>query len=183
MISRVIDFLGWYKSSRVGSAAGSGNRWRGGARLCAASLPQRNKVDWLQQNRGKASVAGHVRQDVACEREQDTRALDQQDRLDGVLRQAAQREHAGIGQLSNENGWSRRRLAIALVRAVMGLRADDNRHLERALALMHTARLYVQVDGDLRLAAQRAEDGGRTRHLKRQVLYVLDVHHQRRGRL
>ena len=134
---------------------GSGDR--GGARLGlgAACLPQRDEVDRLQQHRGKPAVARHVRQNVAGEREQDARALDQQDRLDRVVRQAGEGEHAGIGQLRDEHRRRHgRRLAVACRcrrRRLMRLGADHERDLEDALAVLHAAGLDIQVDVHLRL--------------------------------
>ena len=46
-------------------------------RLCAARLPQRYEVDWLEQYRGKTAIAGDVRKYIASEREQDTGTFDQ----------------------------------------------------------------------------------------------------------
>ena len=182
-LGRTVCAMG-YRHACAASGTPSGDDGVGGAGLIAAGLPEGHEIDRLQQHRREPAVAGDIGQDVAGEREQDARAFHQQHRLDRIFGQAAQREHAGIGQFGDEDRRRRCcRLTVGLRRLIMGLGADDDRDLEDALAFLHAPSLHVEVDADLRLGLQLAENLRRTRHFEGQILHILDVDHQRLDRL
>ena len=56
---------------------------------------------------------------------------------------------------------------------------DEQHDLEQVL-VVHAPRLHIELQLDLRLAAQGQVDVGRVRHLERQVLHIQRVLHQRR---
>lgn len=77
-------------------------------------LPQRDKVDRLQQHGREAAFARDVGKQVSGEWKQDTRTLDQQYRFDRIVRNAAQREDAGIREFGDKYHIRRRHLALAI---------------------------------------------------------------------
>src|SRR5882724_5007304 len=127
---------------------GRSSRWwrcRLLTRLRQALLIERDKIDRIEQERGKTTVAHRGCNDLAREREQQPRALDQQQRLQVLLRHVLEPEHAREGEIEGEqHGAGILRLALEL-----------ERHLVLALAELLNSDIDGDVNGRLVLARRQ----------------------------
>jgi hypothetical protein len=131
---------------------------------------QRAEIDRIEHQRREAAVANGIRDDAAGEREQDPRAFDDAEGLDGFFRHILQAEQAGIEQLDHEGSAG----------IDFGLGADlqfDFVHVIGGLAGVHT---HIDVDARLALHLQAAR---RVRILEREVLHILGNDRHLRHRL
>ena len=151
----------------------------GVAGLISSSLPQRDEIDRLQQNRWKAAVARDIGQDV---RANGNRMRGHSTSSTGSIAfsgRSVQREHAGVGQFGDEDRRRRRcpgRCLSELSRASARIMIATSKTLWPSCTRRAcTSRLMLTWG----CAAKLGEDLRRARHLERQVLDVLDIHDQR----
>jgi hypothetical protein len=109
---------------------------------------QRREVDRLDHERRQAAIADQIRDDAPHEREQQTRAFDQQHRLQHLFRNLVQNENSAIGDLQQENG----------LFVLLGGHPHLNDNFVRAV-LLHPARLQIDGEIDLRPLNIDAERG------------------------
>src|SRR5262249_3815576 len=106
---------------------------------------ERNEVDRIEQKRSEAAVPHGGRDDLAREREQQAWALDQQQRLEVLLRHVLEPEHAREGEIKGEqHGAGILRLALKL-----------ERHFELPLAELLNSDIDSDVDRRLGLARRQ----------------------------
>ncbi len=122
---------------------------------------QADEIDGIEHQRRETAVAHRGRDDFACEREQQPRAFDHDQRVQVFLRHIDDAEHAGIGEFEAEHHLA----------GIFSLALDRKRHLE--LVVRKVIRGDVNLDVDRRLLLLRRQRGGGVRILERQVLGVL----------
>jgi hypothetical protein len=127
-------------------------------------LIQADEIDGIKHQGREAAIADGGRDDLACEREQEPRALDHDERMQVFLRYVQDPEHAGIGELEAED-----HLAV-----VLGLALDRQRHL--IFVLGHVVGADIDLDVDLGRRGLRGQRSGRVRILEGKVLGVLRQH-------
>src|SRR5215467_1905472 len=124
------------------------------AGLRHALLVERDKIDWIEQERPEATVAYRGRDHFARERKQEPRAFDEQDRLQVLRRHILEPEYSGKREVEGKHHGS----------GIIRLAFDSQRHLVFNL----TELLQSEVDGDVdcRLGLARCQRLRRIRILE-----------------
>ncbi|MEY9281585.1 DNA polymerase III epsilon subunit [Bradyrhizobium yuanmingense] len=123
-----------------------------------------DEVDRIQHQRREPAIAHRRRNDLACEREQQARALDHDQRVQVLLGHVDDPEHAGIGELEREHHFT----------GGLGLALDRQRHLE--FLFTEIVGVDVDLDVDLRRLALRLQRARSVGIFEREVLGVLRQH-------
>ena len=131
-----------------------------GRDLLRLLLEQAVEIDGFEKQRGEAAVAHDVRDDPACEGEQDARRFGKEERLELVVGHVAHAEQPRIFQLDDEAD------QLGILRGDI----DLQRYFEQIVA--DIVGTDVELDVDLRRVLHLI-NRGRIRILERQILHIL----------
>ena len=129
------------------------------------------EIDRIEQERREAPVADGVGENAAGERKQDRRAIDEQDRLQQILRNATQTEQAAIRQLDIVDD--------AEVAAGVGLQLQGG----LVGVVPARARIHIDVDPELGILAWALQLFRGARTFERQIFDIEGEHRELRRRL